>query len=552
MLQPSDPHGLRIVPLGGLGEIGQNCLALEHRDGILLIDCGTSFPTDDMGIDVWHPDFAWVEANRSRLVGVVLTHGHEDHIGALPYLLRDVDVPVWGPSHALALARRRLEDHGFGPDDFDFRTCVAGQTYPLGPFEIEPITVSHSIVAATAICVRTDAGVVVHSGDFNFDATLPGGERTDVAGLSAVGDGGVGLLLADSTNVDVPTREGSEAAVAETLGRLVESAVACVFVAIFASNVHRLNALGRIALNTGRSVCVLGRSLQMHVEVATELGKLSWPSDLLVSPEQAADLPRDRLLVIAGGTQAEGNSALRRLAADEHRWLRVRPGDMAILSSRIIPGNERAVQRMRCDLLRLGAQVVSRETEPRVHTSGHASQNEQLKMMELLRPRSFLPIHGTLHHLLAHATLARKAGIDDVLVIENGESARYDGDGLARGEPVSNGKAAVALGGRPISSKRLAERAELGRSGSCWITVVVSNEGVPAVRPEVTLRGVAGSLDESLSNRVATAVESAVKRFHQRPRGSLESAVRRAAVRELYALVGRRPVVDIHVMELRR
>lgn len=550
MLNPPDPNSLRIVPLGGLGEIGQNCLVIEHTDGLLVVDCGTSFPTDDMGIDVWHPDFTWLETQRSRILGVFLTHGHEDHIGALPYLLRSTDVPVWGPRHALELAKRRLFEHGFGRDDVDFRPAAPGRSHGIGPFEIEPIVVSHSIVEATALCIRSDAGVVVHSGDFNFDATLPTGERTDVARLSELGDAGVDLLLSDSTNVDIDEREGCERSVAEDLERLVEGADQRVFVSLFASNVHRLKALGNIALRRGRAICVLGRSLQMHVEVATELGKLDWPSHLLVSPEQAADWPRNQLLVLAGGTQAEHNSALCRIAAGDHRFVKVDPGDLVVLSSRIIPGHERSVQRMRCDLLRRGARVVARETDPFVHTSGHAGRSEQLRMLELVRPKSFLPVHGTLHHLLEHAELAKTAGVEHVLVVENGTAVSFDGGRLIRSGAVPNGKVAVALGGKPISAVGLAERSELGRFGTCHVTVVVSPDGTPAAEPRVTLRGIAGSPEDAFVEKLGAVARAAARRFRARPGDTLENAVRRAVGRELVGWCGRRPVIGVHVVEL--
>lgn len=541
---------IRLVPLGGLGEIGRNCLAIEQRGGVLVVDCGSSFPHDDLGIDLWHADHTWLFEQGPRVQGVFITHGHEDHIGGLPYLLAELDVPVWGPAHALGVARRRLAENGIHADDVRLTAIEPGQNYAIGSFDVEPVRVSHSVIDAVALCIGTEAGTVFHTGDFNFDASVPGNAPTDIARLQAIGDSGVGLLLSDSTNVEVDERRGSEQGVGEALERLVRDAPGRVFVSIFASNIHRLILLGEIAERSGRRLCCIGRSLEMQAEVATALGRLRWRSDLLVSPEEARDWPREQLLVIVGGTQAERNSGLRRLASHDHRWLVVEPGDTVILSSRTIPGNERAVRDMQCDLLRMGARVISRETHPEVHTSGHAARSEQRRMIDLLRPSAFMPIHGTLRHLLAHAAVAREAGIGEIIVVENGTSVRFDGRTVRRAEQVAHGKQAVALGGKPISAERLQERCELARYGSAVVTVVLAQDGSLAAPPRVTLRGVAGVDDDGASTRIGAAVAHAARRHRAHTGDRLPDVIRRAAARKLAELCGKRPVVDVQVIEI--
>lgn len=541
---------IRLVPLGGLGEIGRNCLAIEQRGGILVVDCGSSFPHDDLGIDLWHADHSWLVGQGSRVRGVLLTHGHEDHIGGLPYLLSELDVPVWGPAHALGVARRRLAESGIDTEESRMTTIEPGGHYAIGPFSVEPVQVSHSVIDAFAFCIDTDAGFVFHTGDFNFDTSITGNPPTDVARLEQIGDSGVGLLLSDSTNVEIPDRQGSEQGVGEELERLVREASGRVFVAIFASNIHRLILLGQIAERTGRSLCCIGRSLEMQVQVATALGRLKWKTDRLVGAEEAGDWPRERLLVIVGGTQAERNSGLRRLASGDHRWLAVQRGDTVIMSSRTIPGNERAVRDMQCDLLRAGARVISRETHPDVHTSGHAARSEQRRMIDLLRPLAFMPIHGTLRHLLAHAELARAAGVRELLVVEDGTSVRFDGRTLRRAEQVAHGKRAVALGGKPISAQRLQERCELARCGAAVVTVVVATDGTLAAPPMVSLRGIAAVGDDGIAAKVGAAVAHTVKRHRPHSGARLPEAVRRAVARQLKEFCGKRPLVDVHLIEV--
>ncbi len=552
MSQTVGPRAVRFVPLGGLGQIGMNCFALEQDDGILVVDCGVSFPSDDLGVDVLHPSFEWLNQNADRISGVFLTHGHEDHIGALPYLLEELEVTVWGPRHAVALAQHRCDEHELGPDDVRFENVVPGKSYRVGPFEVEPIRVAHSIVEATALCIKTRGGTVLHTGDFNFDPTPPDGEPTDEARLRALGDAGIDLMLSDSTNVDVHVAGSSEKDVGEALDGLVGKTSGAVFIALFASNVQRLMLLGDIARRSNRRICLLGRSLLVNHEIATEIGRLHWASGLLVNPEQARGVPRDQLLVLAGGTQAEPTSAMRRLAAGTHRDLAIQPGDTVILSSRIIPGNDRPVFDMMADLLRTGARLHSRITDPLVHTSGHATRAEQKRMLELVRPRCFVPVHGTLHHLMRHAELATEHGVEHAFVVENGETAVLEHGKLRRGDDVPAGIVNVAQGGEPLEPDTLRRRAEMGRSGLVTVAAVLDTTGHVVAGPSVTLRGIPGVdgdgwAERAVAGDVARALERMVGR--RSPGTDRAEEVRRAARRRLEEIAGARPVIEVHLLE---
>ncbi len=545
-MSPVSPDSVRIIPLGGLGEIGMNCLAVEQADGILVIDCGTAFPYQDLGVDLVHPDLRFLLDNAERIHGVFLTHGHEDHIGALPYLLDQLDLPVWGPPHALGLVKRRLAEHGFASDEVELLPARPGKRYDVGPFAVEPVRVAHSIIEATALCIRTRAGTLLHSGDFNFDPDPPDGEPTNAARLRELGTEGVALLMSDSTNVDVAERQGSERGVGAALERLIRAAKARVFIGLFASNLQRLMLLGEIAQRCGRKICLLGRSLRTQREVAEELGRLGWPSDLCIAPEQALTWPRDELIVLAGGSQAEPGSAMVRLAAGTHQQLRIDTGDTVILSSRIIPGNERAVFAMVADILRAGAELHTAGTDPDVHTSGHAGRSEQRRMIELVEPRSFLPLHGTLPHLLRHRALAVELGVPDSAVVENGVALALDAKGLRHDGAVPHGKIAIGFGGEPLTAEQLRRRGELGRSGVVTISVAL-DRGRLVSGPIISSRGVPVVDDEEMSLRsLARSVARALERL-RRTGGDPAEEIRRAARRELFELCGTRPIVEVHV-----
>jgi ribonuclease J len=528
-----------------------NCLAIEQSDAILVIDCGVEFPFDDLGVDVIHPDFGFLVEQRDRVKGIFLTHGHEDHIGALPYLLESVPVPVWGPPHTLELCRHRLEEHGFDLDKVTTLCTAPSEVYSVGPFEVEPIRVSHSIVEACALRIETAAGTVLHTGDFNLDPDPPDGEPTDIERLERIGDAGVRLLLSDSTNVDVESRRGSEREVGAALESLVRAAPERVVIALFASNIQRLILIGRLAAASGRKLCLLGRSLNTQARAAQRVGRLSWPAGLVVSPDEAASVPRSELLVLAGGTQAEHRSAMRRLASDTHPQLKLEPGDSVIFSSRIIPGNDRPIFEMIGDLLRNGLHVHTRATDPAVHTSGHAGRSEQRRMIEWVRPRSFVPIHGTLHHLMRHAELARSLGVSDVEVIEDGAVLRCDGRGLTREGRVAAGKVRIALGGEVLAPEVWRRRAELGRGGIVLISLVADARRRLLAPPSVTSHGVpAVDGDREAQRHVARALVRTWQRAVQQGGADARDEVARCARREIADLCGWRPLIEVQVLEV--
>lgn len=497
---------VRLLPLGGLGEVGMNCMALEQGGQVVLVDCGVTFDDRGLGIDVVHPDFSALDTFGDRLLGVVVTHGHEDHIGALPYLLARHDVPIWAPPYALGLIEERLDEHEV------LAHARLAETKPrsaftVGPFHIEPIRVTHSIADATALAITTSEGTIVHTGDFKVDTAPPDGEHFDEARLRELGDEGVTLLMSDSTNVDAEGPTGNEIDVGEVLEKLVESATGAVVVAMFASNIHRLRILGDIAKRTGRKIVLLGRGVGTHSRVARKAGYLPWSDDLVRPDNQARELPRNKILAIATGSQGEANAALARLARGEHPAMEIVPGDRVILSARTIPGNEPEVYAILGQLIRRGAEVRTRLTDRGVHVSGHAHRPEQRKMIELVRPRCFVPVHGTIHHLTRHAELARDAGVPEVCVIENGKVAEVTKDKVAVGASFPSGRVHVHSG-RSIPQAVIREREVLAEEGFASCALEVDRAGnVLDVR--VVTRGV---IDESVNAQELDAARDAVRR----------------------------------------
>ncbi len=523
-------------------------MALESPDGILVVDCGITFPRDKYGVDVIHPLFEYLEERADDLLGVVITHGHEDHIGALPYLLRKVPRPVWAPPYALALIRERLKEFRDVPE-LELNPTTPRQRFSVGRYRVEPLRVTHSIPDATALAIETPGGMVIHTGDFKLEDGPLDGEGYDRERFEALGRQGVSLLLSDSTNVDVPGTAGREADVATALRTLIASKRHRVVVGVFPSNIYRLKTLGEVARATGRRICLIGRSVQTHSRAATELGRLGFNGDLMVSPERAREVPRSELLVIAAGTQGEPQSALSRLAWGDHPRLKLNAGDAVILSARAIPGNDRAVWDLVCEFERKGIDVHVPATDPSVHVSGHACREEQSRMIEWIQPRGFVPVHGSFHHLMQHAKLARTLGVSEVELVENGQTVLLDAKGLSTGSSVRVGRVHIDAG-QEVPTEVLKERALMAESGALFVTVPVTPQWRLDGSVGVLARGVVTSTE--MIDKLRDAVERAVREHtSSEPRPGAETvreAARRAARRVLPETAGR-PTLVVAVEE---
>jgi ribonuclease J len=533
-----------VLPLGGLGEVGMNCMAVEQRGDVLLVDCGVTFDDRGLGVDVVHPDFSALETFGRRVAGVVVTHGHEDHIGALPYLLKQYDVPVWAPPYALGLIRERLGEHEVLAHARLLPTRPR-EAFDVGSFRVEPIRVTHSIADATALAITTDVGTFIHSGDFKLDEAPPDGEHFDTERLRELGDAGVTLLMSDSTNIDSEGPTGNEIDVGAVLESLVEGCAGAVVVAMFASNIHRLRLLGDIARRQGRKIVLLGRGVGTHARVARNAGYLPWPDDLVWPDAQARELPRAKILAIATGSQGETNAALAKLARGEHPSLDIGPGDRVVLSARTIPGNEPEVHALLGKLIRRGCEVRTRLTDRGVHVSGHAHRPEQRNMIQLVRPKCFIPVHGTIHHLTRHAELARETGVEQVKVIENGRIAEIAGGQLELGEVVHSGRVHV-WAGRAIPPHVLREREVLAEEGFASCMVVVDGK---AIDVSLVTRGV---VDEIAFEDEVDAARAAVRRAiaelgAHADDAHVAEAARLAIRRAFFKTRGKKPMTVVHV-----
>jgi len=482
---------VRLIPLGGLGEIGLNMMLIESGDDLIAVDCGLMFPDDELpGIDHVIPDFTYALARRSGFRAVVLTHGHEDHIGALPYLLREAEVPVYGTPLTLALVAERLREHGLA-ETADLRPIRPRQRFEAGPFSIEPIRVTHSIADGIGLAIDTPAGTIVHTGDFKLDPTPLDGEPPDYRRFAELGEQGVLVLCSDSTNVERPGHTPSEMDVGQALGARFDAASGRIIVATFASHIHRIQQVLTLAARTGRRVALLGMSMQKNVTIAAELGYLRVPDGIIVPLEELGELPARRQVILSTGSQGEPNSALALMAAGEHKYVRVERGDLVIVSARVIPGNERTVSRVVNALYRLGAEVLYEENAF-VHVSGHASQEDLKLMFNLTRPRYFIPVHGEYRHLLGHARLAESVGItsDRVFLIEDGMGVEVSPTEARAAGPFPAGR--VLVDGKSvgdIGAVVLRDRQLLAEDGLVAVSIAVDRHGTVVAGPEIASRG---------------------------------------------------------------
>ena len=548
---PLAPNGLRVVALGGLGEVGRNMAVLEHQGQLLLIDCGVLFPEDNQpGVDLILPDFAPIADRLDDVVAVVLTHGHEDHIGAVPYLLRlRPDLPLVGSQLTLAFVEAKLKEHRVTPYTLAVRE---GQVERFGPFECEFVAVNHSIPDALAVAVRTSAGTVLHTGDFKMDQLPLDGRLTDLRAFARLGEAGVDLLMIDSTNAEVPGFTVSEREIAPVLDRVFAQATRRIIVASFASHVHRVQQVCDAARAHDRKVALVGRSMVRNMSVARDLGYLHVQDGVIVDVKDVDELPDDRVVLMSTGSQGEPMAALSRMANRDHRIV-VGPGDTVVLASSLIPGNENAVYRVINGLTRLGA-IVVHQGNARVHVSGHASAGELLVAYNVIRPRNVLPVHGEVRHLVANADLAVRTGVprERVVVAEDGVVVDLV-DGLA-GVAGAIEVGYVYVDGASvgeITEADLKDRRILGEEGFISIVVVVdSGTGKVVAGPEIHARGFAE--DEGVFDRIkppiadalAEAVSGGVRDAYQ-----LQQVVRRVVGRWVNESYRRRPMIIPLVIE---
>ncbi|MDE3135256.1 MAG: ribonuclease J [Acidobacteriota bacterium] len=505
-------HSLRLIPLGGLGEFGLNMMVVRYGDDIIVIDAGMMFPEAELlGVDIVIPDITYLKQNREAVRAIVLTHGHEDHIGAIPYILRDLDVPVYGTEFTLALVRRRLEEHAL-LDDARLREIVPGQPFEVGPFKIEPIQVTHSTIDCVALAIRTPVGTLIHTGDFKIDATPVDSRRFDLPALARYGDEGVLALVADSTNIERPGHTPSERAVLPRLEDLIRAAPHKVLVSCFASSVHRIQQVIDLSEKLGRKVAFVGRSMIDNVEIAHDLNRLRIPDGLIVKPQNIKEMDPKKLVVLVSGSQAEPLSSLSRIAVDNHRFVSVEHSDTVILSARIIPGNEKPIFRMIDHMFRRHALVYYEDGAGQpIHVSGHASQEELKMVLNLVRPRYFIPVHGEYRQLFRHAAMVEQTGMvpGRVLLVENGQQVELTAEKANIRDTVPAGRVCVDSGSlEEIEEAVIRDRQHLAEDGVVVpIIAIDKHTGRMEGLPEVVSRGLVPSDDgQELTSRAREVV----------------------------------------------
>ena len=542
---------LRLLPLGGLGEIGLNMMALEHGGELLLIDCGLMFPEAYMlGIDLVVPDVSVLDDRIGDIRGLILTHGHEDHIGAVPFLLERLgNPPIFGTALTLGLLANKLDEHDL-KSRARLHQVQPRQRVTLGGFEVEFFRAAHSIVDGVGLAIRTTAGLVVHTGDFKIDQTPVDNQPTDLARLAAYGDEGVLLLLSDSTNVERPGHTLSEREVGEALANILPCCDGLVVVATFSSNIHRIQQVINAAVACGRKVLVNGRSMVANTAVARQLGYLQIPPETLIGLREMRELPRSKVVVITTGSQGEPLSVLSRMAMDDYRKLPLEKGDTVILSSKFIPGNEKAISRLINLLYRRGAEVFYEQTSE-VHVSGHASQEELKLVLSLTRPHCFVPIHGEYRHLVKHARLAERMGVvaERVQVLENGQPLLVSKNGLRLEERVAIGRIFVdGKGVGDVGSMQLRDRSHLANHGLVMVLLGINqHDGTILYGPELFSRGFA--IDEEQGPLLDEAREQVCQLLQEHSLEAvsdweeMQTEVRKTLRRFFNRAIDRRPLI---------
>ena len=488
---------LHIVPLGGLGQFGMNCMAVRWGDDIVVVDAGLMFPEAELlGVDIVVPDISYLLENRSRVRAIILTHGHEDHIGALPWILGELNVPVWGTEFTLAYVEDKLDEHQL-LDDADLREMRAGERFTIGPFTINPLQVTHSLVDCVALAIHTPLGVVIHTGDFKVDPTPTDNRMFDLHSFAEYGKEGVLALLQDSTNVERKGYTPSERAVHRKFEEIFVRTERRLFISCFSSSIHRIKLAVDMAWEHGRKICFIGRSMNNSSEIAEDLGYIELPEGMLIHPGEMKNFPPEKVCVMISGTQGEPMSALSRAAVDNHKHAKIEKGDTVVLSSRIIPGNEKAIYRMVDHLFRREAFVIYDDgSYPPVHVSGHASQEELKLIINLVRPKYFIPIHGEYRQLKLHAELAgtMRGAVGNVMLIESGDVLEIDELGARKAGRVNVGRICIDSGSRTdvVEDLVMKDRRHLSEDGFVMPIIAVNKlTGRVEASPEIVTRGFA-------------------------------------------------------------
>jgi ribonuclease J len=549
---------LKLVPLGGLGEFGMNCMVLRWQDDIIVIDAGLMFPEEGLlGVDIVVPDISYLTENRDKVRAILLTHGHEDHIGGLPWILSELNVPVYGTEFTLAYVEGKLDEHHL-LDDADLNEMIPGRRFTLGPFSIMPIRVTHSLVDCVALAIHTPVGVVLHTGDFKVDLSPPDGRPFDLHAFAELGKQGVLALLQDSTNVDRRGYTPSERAVRPRLDEIFSQAKKKLFFSCFSSSIHRIRLAMELAHQHGRKVAIIGRSLDNSTEIAQDLGYLNLPQGLVIHPGQIKDHPADKLCIMISGTQGEPMSALSRAAVDNHKFAHIDAGDTVLMSSRVIPGNEKSIYRVIDHLERRDAKVIYDDgASGLIHVSGHGSQEELRLMINLVRPKFFIPVHGDYRHLKRHIELAGSMGVvEKTVLLEDGDVLELDRNSAVKTGKVTVGRVCIDSGGASndvVEDLVIRDRRHLSEDGIVLPIIAISKmTGLVDSLPEIVMRGMAVA-EEGLIPEARQVVQRTLDNSSAEEKadyGVIKEKIRTDLKRYIQKSTSRRPLIMPVILEI--
>ena len=549
------PNKLKIIPLGGLGEFGMNCLALRWEDDIIVIDAGLMFPESELlGVDIVVPDITYLIENRQHVRGIILTHGHEDHIGGLPWILNELKVRVYATEFTLAYVEGKLEEHGM-LDETELIEITPKEKFTIGPFTVEPIRVTHSLVDCVALAIDTPVGVVIHTGDFKIDLSPLDGKPFDLHTFAEYGKRGVLALLQDSTNVERHGYTPSESSVRPRLDEIFSQTRRKLFFSCFSSSIYRIRIALELARAHGRKVVVIGRSMMESTEIAQDLGYLNIPPGLVLNPGQLRDFAPEQLMILISGTQGEPMSALSRAAVDNHKHARVEPGDTVVLSSRIIPGNENNIFRVIDHLNRREANVIYDDgSHGLIHVSGHGSQEEMRLLINLVRPKFFIPVHGDYRYLRRHAEIATQTGaVEHALVIEDGDVLELGEDDARKNDKVTAGRVLIDSGSSidVVEDLVIRDRRILSEDGIVLAVLAINKRTGKVERPpEVIVRGFGGADITDQAREVILRTLEGLSSEQKSDYGMVNEKVRVELKRLIQKTTGRRPMIMPVILEI--